>query len=63
MTDLCRDCAYWHPIPPWQGNCKLHPTDRPQWSQDTTPADRQCPSFTRRVPASIYRDGKLIKTL
>ena len=63
MIPLCHDCKYWRPIPPWQGNCQLYPTDKPQWSQDTTPADRQCQSFTRRVQPGIYRNGKLVKTL
>lgn len=61
--DKCRDCTYWYPIPPWQGNCKLHPTTRPQWSQDAAPLMRRCPSFLRRVQPGIYRNGKLVKAL
>jgi hypothetical protein len=59
--DKCRDCAYWYPIPPWQGNCKLYPTTRPQWSEDATPNMRGCHGFRRRVVPGTYRHGKLVK--
>jgi hypothetical protein len=59
--DFCRNCRYWYPIPPWQGNCKLHPTTKPQWSQDATAQDRECPSFTPTAHPGTYHNGKLTK--
>lgn len=61
MPQKCRDCKWWVPIPPWQGNCKLHPTSKPQWSEDASPQDRDCQSYTPRAVPGIYRDGKLVK--
>ena len=63
MPQKCRDCKWWVPIPPWQGNCKLHPTSKPQWSEDVTPQDRDCHSYTPRAVPGIYRNGKLVKAL
>jgi hypothetical protein len=61
--DYCHNCTYWTPLPPWQGNCKLYPTDRPQWSEVAMPQDRGCQAFTPKAVPGIYRDGKLIKAL
>ena len=63
MPHKCRDCKWWAPIPPWQGNCKLNPTEKPQWSEDVTPQDRGCQAFTPRALPGIYRDGKLVQVL
>jgi hypothetical protein len=61
--DKCRNCKYWVPIPPWQGNCKLYPTSKPQWSEDATPQGRGCHRFTPTAVPGIYQNGKLIKAL
>ena len=45
MPHRCRDCKYWYPIPPWQGNCKLRPTDKPQWSDSAMPDARGCNAY------------------
>ena len=64
MHNKCRDCRYWVPVPPWQGNCKLRPTSKPVWAEDATAEDRGCTSFERRAPVpGVYRNGKLIKAL
>ena len=57
----CRDCKYWYSIPPWQGNCKLHPTSKPQWSADATPVEKRCPSFTPTYIPDPNRSGCLMK--
>jgi len=46
MIKKCRDCKYWFPIPPWQGNCRLHPTLKPQWSESVSPCMKGCHDFT-----------------
>jgi len=46
MLKKCRDCVYWIDIPPWQGNCKLYPTEKPQWRQSASPCVRGCTSYT-----------------
>jgi hypothetical protein len=52
----CRDCAYWIPIPPWQGNCQLYPSPKPQWSETASPSTKGCRSFTPRYqPATCVR--------
>ena len=63
MPQKCRDCKWWVPIPPWQGNCKLRPTEKPQWSESAAPCQRGCNSFECRVTAGVYRDGKLVEAI
>ena len=46
MLKKCRDCKYWVSIPPWQGNCQLHPTQKPQWSETASPCVKGCLSYT-----------------
>ena len=33
----CRNCKQWHYTAQWMGNCKLHPWQKEQWSQDAEP--------------------------
>ena len=63
MRQKCRDCKWWVPIPPWQGNCKLNPTDKPQWSESAMPDARGCNAYEPAVRAGVYRDGKLVHVL
>ena len=59
MPDRCRDCKWWVPIPPWQGNCKLNPTEKPQWSESAVPDTRGCHAYEPRyVPGP---NGCLVK--
>jgi len=46
MIKKCRDCKYWYSIPPWQGNCRLHPTPKPQWSESASPYMKGCHDYT-----------------
>jgi hypothetical protein len=63
MLPQCKDCLYWVSLKPWQGNCKLRPTPKPQWSESADPASRGCQSFTLRVQPGIYKDGKLVQAI
>ena len=42
----CRNCRYWRSIPPWQGNCTLHPSPRPMWTETASPTERGCSGYT-----------------
>ena len=54
MPQKCRDCKWWVPIPPWQGNCKLHPTEKPQWSESATPIVKGCRAYEeKRLAAPV----------
>ena len=33
----CRNCEHWYTTAQWMGNCKLHPWQKDQWSQDAEP--------------------------
>lgn len=60
MLKKCRDCKYWVLIPPWQGNCRLHPSLKPQWSETAAPCTKGCHDYTPRIDpvASIHREDK-----
>jgi hypothetical protein len=51
MISKCRNCVYWKPIPPWQGQCTLHPWLKPRWSEDAEP--NGCTSYTDKYE-TIY---------
>ena len=34
---LCRKCEHWYSTAQWQGNCKIHPFWKDQWSQTAEP--------------------------
>ena len=54
MIKKCRDCKYWFDIPPWQGNCRLHPTPKPQWSESAAPCVRGCHDYVPKHEPVTY---------
>jgi len=63
MIPKCRDCKYWVDMRPWQGNCKLTPAGKPQWSESATPVSRGLNCYTPRVQPGTYRDGRLVQPI
>ena len=58
MPQKCRDCKWWVPIPPWQGNCKLHPSSKPEWSESATPIVKGCQAYEEKVPAAAIHQAR-----
>jgi len=51
MQLYCRNCRFWVPVPPWQGNCRIRTWRKPRWSASARAG--LCTSYTPK-PATVY---------
>jgi hypothetical protein len=54
MIENCKDCTSWIWTGMWQGNCTLHPSEKPMWSQSASPCTRGCHDFVDKYAQPQY---------